>query len=65
MAENTINAVLRRLGYSQDEMTAHGFRSTAATPLNEMGIWNPDAIEKQLAHMDTNMVRRAYGGGEY
>lgn len=54
MSENTINAALRRLGYSQAEMTAHGFRSTAATLLNEMGIWNPDAIEKQLAHMDNN-----------
>jgi integrase len=55
MSENTVNAALRRLGYSQEEMTAHGFRSTAATLLNEMGLWNPDAIEKQLAHMDGNM----------
>lgn len=65
MSENTVNAALRRLGYSQQEMTAHGFRATAATLLNEMGIWNPDAIEKQLAHMDTSMVRRAYTRGEY
>ncbi|PZU07126.1 integrase arm-type DNA-binding domain-containing protein [Sphingomonas sp.] len=65
MSENTINAALRRLGYAQDEMTAHGFRAMAATLLNEMGIWNPDAIEKQLAHLDTSMVRRAYTRGEY
>jgi integrase len=65
MSENTINASLRRLGYSRDEMTAHGFRAMAATLLNEMGIWNPDAIEKQLAHLDTSMVRRAYTRGEY
>lgn len=65
MSENTINAALRRLGYSQEEMTAHGFRAMAATLLNEMGIWNPDAIEKQLAHLDTSMVRRAYTRGEY
>jgi integrase len=65
MSENTINAALRRLGYSQHEMTAHGFRAMAATLLNEMGIWNPDAIEKQLAHLDTCMVRRAYTRGEY
>ena len=65
MSENTVNAALRRLGYSQDEMTAHGFRAMAATLLNEMGMWNPDAIEKQLAHLDTSMVRRAYTRGEY
>lgn len=65
MSENTVNAALRRLGYSQQEMTAHGFRSMAATLLNEMGIWNPDAIEKQLAHLDTSAVRRAYTRGEY
>ncbi|WP_188645573.1 tyrosine-type recombinase/integrase [Tsuneonella deserti] len=65
MSENTVNAALRRLGYSQEEMTAHGFRAMAATLLNEMGIWNPDAIEKQLAHLDTSMVRRTYTRGEY
>jgi len=65
MSENTVNAALRRLGYAQEEMTAHGFRAMAATLLNEMGIWNPDAIEKQLAHLDTSMVRRAYTRGEY
>lgn len=65
MSENTINLALRRLGYGPDEMTAHGFRAMAATLLNEMGIWNPDAIERQLAHMENNGVRRAYTRGEY
>lgn len=65
MSENTVNGSLRRLGYSQEEMTAHGFRAMAATLLNEMGVWNPDAIERQLAHLDTNGVRRAYTRGEY
>ncbi len=51
--------------HSQEEMTAQGFRAMAANLLNEMGIWNPDAIEKQLAHLDTSMVRRAYTRGEY
>lgn len=60
MSENTINAALRRLGYAQDEMTGHGFRAMASTLLNEMGKWNPDAIERQLAHADNNTVRRAY-----
>lgn len=48
MSENTINAALRRLGYAQDEMTGHGFRTLASTSLNEQG-WNPDLIELQLA----------------
>lgn len=59
MSENTINAALRALGYSGREMTGHGFRSMAATRLNEMG-WNADAIERQLAHAETNKVREAY-----
>ena len=60
MSENTLNAALRRLGYSKDEITAHGFRSTASTLLNEMGQWNKDAIERQLAHQEEDDVRRAY-----
>jgi integrase len=65
MSENTINAALRRLGYAHDEMTGHGFRAMASTLLNEMGKWNPDAIERQLAHGEPNAVRRAYTRGEY
>jgi integrase len=65
MSENTLNAALRRLGYSQTEMTAHGFRALAATLLNEMGIWHPDVIERQLAHLEKSAVRRAYTRGEY
>ncbi|BBE35304.1 tyrosine-type recombinase/integrase [Sphingosinicella microcystinivorans] len=65
MSENTVNTALRRLGYAHDEMTAHGFRAMAATLLNEMSIWNADAIERQLAHMENNGVRRAYTRGEY
>lgn len=65
MSENAVNQGLRRLGYSTNEMTAHGFRAMAATLLNESGKWNPDAIERQLAHMDSNQVRRAYARGEY
>lgn len=65
ISENTINAALRRMGYAQDKMTGHGFRAMAATLLNEMGLWHPDAIERQLAHCDSNAVRRAYTRGEY
>jgi integrase len=60
MSENTLNAALRRLGYGADEMTAHGFRAMASTRLNEMSGWNPDAIERQLAHQEQDDVRRAY-----
>jgi len=60
MSDNTLNAALRRLGYSKDEVTAHGFRSTASTLLNEMGRWNRDAIERQLAHQEQDEVRNAY-----
>jgi len=66
ISENTLNAALRRLGYSSEEMSTHGFRAMAATRLNEMGHWNPDAIERQLAHQEANAVRRAYThGAEY
>ncbi len=64
MSENSINGALRRLGYSQEQMSAHGFRAMAATLLNEMGTWSADAIERQLAHQETG-VRRAYARGEY
>lgn len=59
LSENTIAAALRRLGYTKEEMTAHGFRTTASTLLNEMDI-HPDVIELQLAHMERNEVRAAY-----
>lgn len=65
MSENTINAALRRLGYAGDEMTAHGFRAMASTLLNESGKWNPDAIERALAHKASDGVRGAYHRGAH
>ncbi len=65
MSEVTMNAALRRLGYGKEEMTPHGFRATASTLLNESGKWNPDAIERQLAHVESDDVRRAYARGEH
>lgn len=59
ISDNTLNAALRRLGFSKDEMTAHGFRATASTLLNESGV-SPDLIELQLAHAERNKVRAAY-----
>ena len=60
MSENTLNAALRRLGYDNEEMTAHGFRSMASTRLNESGKWSGDAIELQLAHEDSDQTRKSY-----
>lgn len=65
MSENTMNAALRRLGYAGDEMTAHGFRAIASTLLNESGEWNPDAIERALAHRASDGVRGAYHRGAH
>ena len=59
MSNNTINTALRRLGYSSNEQTGHGFRSMASTLLNEQGF-PPDVIELQLAHSERNKVRAAY-----
>jgi integrase len=65
ISENTLNAALRRMGYSQDEVTSHGFRATASTLLNESGKFSSDAIERALAHQDPDQVRRAYARGVY
>jgi integrase len=59
MSENTVNAALRRLGYSGDMQTGHGFRTIGSTMLNELG-WHPDLIELQLSHQERNKVRAAY-----
>ena len=65
MSENTINAALRRMGYSGSEMTAHGFRAMASTLLNESGLWSVDAIERALAHDNSSSVRGTYHRGTH
>jgi len=64
LSENSMNAALRRMGYSKDEMCAHGFRSAASTVLNERGF-PADVIEAALAHQDENRIRRAYNRATY
>ena len=64
MSDNTIRTALKSLGYDSDVMTAHGFRTTASTLLNEQG-WSPDAIERQLAHAPRDTVRAAYNRAQY
>ncbi|MCL9982954.1 MAG: integrase arm-type DNA-binding domain-containing protein [Erythrobacter sp.] len=65
LSENTFNAALRRLGYSSDEMTAHGFRAMASTLLNQSGKWRPDVVERALAHGERDKIRAAYNRAEY
>ncbi len=64
MSDNTIRTALKSLGYDSDVMTAHGFRTTASTLLNEQG-WSADAIERQLAHAPRDAVRAAYNRAQY
>ncbi len=65
ISDGTLNAALRRLGYTKEEATGHGFRATASSLLNESGKWHPDAVERQLAHIEGNSVRAAYARGEH
>ena len=60
MSNNAINAALRRMGYGTDAMTAHGFRATARTVLDEVLHFRPDYIEHQLAHAVKDPNGRAY-----
>jgi integrase len=65
LSENSMNSALRRMGVVDSEHTAHGFRSSASSILNESGLFKPDAIEAQLAHVDGSKVRRIYNRATY
>jgi integrase len=66
MSENTVRGALRRMGYANEEMTAHGFRSTARTLIveNLAGV-HPDVIEAQLAHGKSGPLGMAYDRAEF
>jgi integrase len=64
LSEGAMISALRRLGYTKEEMSPHGFRSAASTILNERGF-NSDVIEAALAHQDENEIRRAYNRATY
>lgn len=64
LSDNAMNAALRRMGYANNEMTAHGFRASASAILNERGF-NRDVIEAALAHQDENEIRRVYNRATY
>jgi integrase len=63
LSENTFNSAMARMGY-KGSATAHGFRALFSTVANESG-WNPDVIERQLAHIERNGVRAAYHRSTY
>lgn len=72
MSENTLNAALRRLGFTSEEVCTHGFRSTAMTMLNEARdpktlrpLWSADAISRALSHGERDKVRAAYHRGQH
>jgi integrase len=64
LSEAAFNAALRRMGYTKQEVTAHGFRVTASSILNSRGH-NADVIEAVLAHQDRNTIRRTYNRATY
>jgi integrase len=64
MTSESILQVIKRSGYA-GEMTTHGFRSLFSTLLNESNLFNPDAIERQLAHVPQNRIRAAYNRALY
>jgi len=64
LSDAAFNSALRRMGFAQDEMSAHGFRASASTILNERGF-DADVIEAALGHQDENTIRRAYNRATY
>ena len=63
ISDATLTRIIERLGY-KGIATPHGFRSLASSILNEQG-YNPDAIERQLAHVEENRIKAAYNRAEY
>jgi integrase len=65
MSDNTVNTALRRMGYSRDQMTAHGFRAMARTVLGEHLDADADVVEAQLAHGKSGPLGAAYDRTSY
>jgi len=64
MGASTLNKVFEEIGYGNGRFTPHGARATASTALNEQG-WSADAIERQLAHTERDLVRAAYNHSDH
>ena len=63
ISDATISRIIERMGY-KGRVTPHGFRALASSILNEQG-YNPDAIERQLAHVEEDRIRAAYNRADY
>lgn len=64
LTANALLMALRRMGYQTGEITMHGFRATFSTTMNELG-YNPDWIERALAHVPGDKIRAAYHRAQY
>lgn len=64
MSNSTVLRLIHRSGY-KGRMTGHGIRTLASTVLNESGLFSVDAIERQLAHEESNQIRAAYNRARY
>ena len=62
---NTLNLIIRKMGYTKNELSSHGLRSTFSTVLNESGLFQSNWIEAQLSHTDKNKTRASYNHAEY
>ncbi len=62
---NTLNTVIRRMGYDKTQLSSHGLRSTLSTILNDSGHFNQAWIEAQLSHTDKDKTRGSYNHAEY
>lgn len=65
MSENTVRGALRRMGYGNDDMTAHGFRAMARTMIDERLGVPAEVIEAQLAHAVGDALGRAYNRTQF
>lgn len=64
MSDNAVRSALRKLGWTNEEVSPHGFRATASTMLDNMG-YKQEWLERQLAHRDPNLIRAAYKREEW
>ncbi len=62
--KKALNVFLTRIGFGFERHVAHGFRATFSSNANASKLWSPDAIERHLAHLDRDTVRRAYDRDE-
>lgn len=62
---NSLNTVIRRMGYGKSELSLHGLRSTLSTILYDSGLFQSTWIEAQLSHTDKDKTRASYNHAQY